>query len=58
LLYKVGAEWKPVENASGYGVAKDEVNKITFKPVTTQGLRVELTAQHGVSIGIVEWRAK
>jgi DUF1680 family protein len=58
LLYKDGAEWKPVEGASPYGVARDGWNKVTFKPVTTSGLRIELTMQPDMSAGIQEWRVK
>jgi DUF1680 family protein len=58
ILYKSGTEWKPVEDASGYGVAKDQYNRVTFKPVATTGLRLELTAQPNVSVGIQEWKVK
>jgi len=58
LLYKDGAEWKPVEGASPYGVARDGWNKVTFKPVTTSGLRIELTMQPDMSAGIQEWRVQ
>jgi len=58
VLYKEGAEWKPVENAGGYGVTKDQYNRVTFKPVTTTGLRLEMTGQSNFSIGIQEWKVK
>jgi YD repeat-containing protein len=58
LLYKSGGEWKPVEDATPYGVAKDQYNKVTFKPVMTNGLRMELTMQPQWSAGIEEWKVK
>jgi DUF1680 family protein len=58
LLYKDGDEWKPVETAGPYAVEKDKYNKVTFKPVTTTGLRVEVTMQPNVSAGIERWRVR
>jgi uncharacterized protein len=58
LLYRDGAEWKPVETMSDYAVAKDTWNTVRFKPVTTSGLRLEVTAQPKWSAGIQEWRIK
>jgi len=56
LLYKSGDDWKPVETADPYGVAKDKFNKVTFQPVTTTALRLEVQLQPGFSGGILEWR--
>ena len=58
LLYKDGDQWKPVEGASGYGVERNQYNRVTFKPANTTALRLELQAQPGVSIGIQEWKVK
>lgn len=58
ILYKVGDEWKPVENVGAYGAEKDRYNKVTFKPVTTTGLRLEVTMQPNFSAGIQEWKVK
>jgi hypothetical protein len=58
LLYKDGEEWKPVETEGAYGVEKDRFNRITFKPVTTTGLRLEVTFQQQWAAGIQEWRVK
>jgi len=58
VLYKDGVEWKPVENASPYGVEKDRYNKVSFKPVTTSGLRLEVTMQPNWSAGLQEWKVK
>jgi len=58
ILYRDGDSWKPVENTSSYDVEKDKYNKLAFKPVTTSGLRLEVTMQHDWSAGIQEWKVK
>jgi hypothetical protein len=58
VLYKYGEEWKPVETSDLYGIKKDQFNKITFKPVTTTGLKLEVTLQPNWSAGIQEWKAE
>lgn len=56
ILYKDGEEWKPVDNQGTYGVARDEYNKVRFAPVTTSGLRLQVTMQAGWSAGVNEWK--
>jgi DUF1680 family protein len=58
LLYQDGNDWKPVENLGPYGVEKNKFNKVTFKPVSTAALRVELTMQPGVSAGFQKWKVR
>jgi DUF1680 family protein len=58
LLYKAGDQWKPVETAGEYGVAKDRYNSVRFKPVITSALRLELTMQPEFSAGVQEWKVK
>ena len=58
ILYRDGEAWKPVENGEPYAVERDRYNKVTFKPVTTSGLRLEIVGQPGWSVGIQEWRVK
>ena len=58
VLYNDGAGWKPVEAAGAYGVDKDRFNTVTFKPVETSGLRLEVTMQKEWSAGLQEWRVK
>jgi hypothetical protein len=53
-----GAEWKPVESQGPYGVAVNQFNTVTFKPVETSALRIELTAQERFSAGIQEWKVE
>ncbi|GEM_PF-1928947 len=58
LLYRQGDGWKPVEQASAFGVAPDRFNEVTFKPVSTSALRIEATLLAGWSGGICEWCAE
>jgi DUF1680 family protein len=58
LFYRAGDEWKPVEAAGSFGVAKDAWNRVKFTPVTTGGLRVELAMRAGVSAGVQEWSVR
>jgi hypothetical protein len=58
VLYRDGQEWKPVETTERYPVAKDRFNDISFKPVTTTGLRLEVTLQSGWSAGIQGWKVE
>jgi hypothetical protein len=56
LLANAGGEWRPVEGASEYGVAKDRYNRVTFAPVEASGLRIEADLAPKFSGGILEWR--
>jgi hypothetical protein len=58
LLYKDGDAWKPVETTDALGTAKDAWNTVTFKPVTTTALRIEVVMQPAVSAGVQEWKVK
>jgi len=55
ILYKDGDKWVPVETTDTYGVERDKYNKITFRPVLTTGLRLELKMQPDWSAGLQEW---
>jgi hypothetical protein len=56
LVYRDGDAWKPVEDSSDYGTARDRHNDVSFKPVTTSGVRLELQLGDGVCAGVLEWR--
>lgn len=56
LLYKDGNDFKPVAGASAYGTARDRYNKVTFAPITTTALRLEVQLQNGFSGGVLEWK--
>jgi DUF1680 family protein len=58
LLYRDGQTWKPVDARDQYGVEKDRYNRVTFAPVTTSGLRLEVVAQREWAVGIQEWKVK
>jgi len=58
VLFMDGNEWKPVENASACGVAKDKYNEIVFRPVTTTQLRLEVTMQPQWSAGLQKWKVE
>ena len=56
VTYKDGDTWKPVAASGAYGVAPNAANKVTFAPVTTTALRVEVQLQDTFSGGILRWR--
>jgi hypothetical protein len=58
LLYKDGDQWKPVETTDAFDVARNAWNTLTFKPVTTSALRLEVVMQPTFSAGVQEWKVK
>jgi hypothetical protein len=57
LLYKTSdGTWKPVSGASPYGTVRDTYNRVTFVPVNTAALRIEVQLQEGMSGGILRWK--
>jgi hypothetical protein len=42
ILYKDGSVWKPVKNREAYGVEKDRFNSVSFEPVKTSAVRLEV----------------
>jgi len=58
LLYRNGQQWNPVTGVSDYGTKRDQYNCVTFDPVETSALRIELEMQADFSAGILEWRVK
>jgi hypothetical protein len=57
-LYEDGEDWRPVEAGGPYGVLRDAFNMVTFRPVTTGALRLEVTMQPEWSAGVQEWRVR
>ena len=53
-----GAGWKSVENPSNYGVALDRYNNVTFTPVKTTALRIQVQLKPDWSGGIFEWEVE
>jgi len=58
LLYKDGEKFKEVSGAGMYGTEKDKFNKVTFDPVETTMLRIEVQLKPQVSAGILEVKVK
>lgn len=58
LLYRDGGDWTPVASSDAYAVEKDRYNTVSFTPVTTTGLRLEVDARPELSVGIQEWKVK
>lgn len=54
VVYWSRGEWKPVVAHGEYEVKKDGYSEVTFDPVTTDSLRVEVELQEGYSGGILE----
>jgi uncharacterized protein len=58
LLYRSGDRWMPVQPTTAYGVAPNAWNTVSFAPVTSDALRVEVTMQKGFSAGLQEFRIR
>ncbi len=56
ISYRVGEAWKPVESPSAFGTALNQFNKVMFRPVQANGLRLEVELQPNLSGGILEWK--
>ncbi len=48
--------WHPVKNASGFGTEPDQFNRVTFDPITTTRLRLNVQLRPTMSGGILEMR--
>jgi uncharacterized protein len=57
LLWRDGAAWKEVKRTGGssYGTALDRLNAVSFEPVRTRELKLEVRLQPDFSGGILEW---
>ena len=56
LTYKAADAWKPVPNPTAYTTDINKYNKVTFDPVETTALRMEVELQPDFSGGVLEWR--
>jgi DUF1680 family protein len=56
VLYRVGERWTPVEPAEAYATELNKYNRVTFRPVECNGLRIEAQLQPNFSAGILEWK--
>jgi hypothetical protein len=55
VLYKDGAEWKEVARPTAAGVEVNTYNRVSFDPVTTTAVRLDVQLKAGYSGGILEW---
>lgn len=55
LYYKKDGEWLPVKNTSPYIITKDKYNVVTFEPVKTTAIKMEIQLPKDNSTGIHEW---
>lgn len=58
ILYKKDGQWLPVKNTTPYTISKDNFNTLSFEPVTTTALRMEIQLPVDNSAGIHEWTVK
>jgi hypothetical protein len=58
VLFQRGGRWVPVESTEPYDVAKDAYNWVSFQPIRTSALRLEIQSQEEFSIGILEWEVQ
>lgn len=56
VQYWNGSAWVNVSNPSGLGVKANQYNKTTFTPVTTNKIRLLMTAKQTLSTGIEQWK--
>jgi hypothetical protein len=56
LLYSDGGDWKPVETKGPYATDVNQYNKVSFVPVTTRKLKIEVDQASDASAGVLEWR--
>ncbi len=56
IQYWNGSAWVNVSNPVGLGVSGNQYNKTTFTPVTTNKIRLNITAKSTHSTGILEWK--
>jgi hypothetical protein len=58
VLFLENGGWKPVYAPDGYKVLKDGWNELQFEPVKTSAMRLEISGQDGVSVGLHEWEVR
>ena len=50
--------WVPVQAKGAYGTKKDVANRVTFRPVTTTRLKLEVQLPDHYATGLFEWEVK
>ena len=54
VSYENAYSWSRVDKPTGYGVKRDEYNRVDFSPVVSGAVRIEVKQQPGYSSGILE----
>jgi hypothetical protein len=57
ISYLDGNQWKPAQG-SVWGTERDKFNHVTFQPVTTTAVRLEVNFQSTFSAGVQRWQVK
>jgi uncharacterized protein len=55
ILYKSNDQWLPVKTRKNYEVLKDQYSEVTFEPVSTEAIRLEIDLPKEHSAGMMEW---
>jgi DUF1680 family protein len=58
VYYQKDGKWLPVKNTTPYTVAKDQYNTVSFEPVRTTALKLEVQLPVDNATGIHEWIVK
>jgi len=59
IVYRTeDSQWQPVTSASDYTIRKRDPVRVTFNPVTTRALRLEVDLPKDFSAGIYEWEVE
>lgn len=56
MQYWNGTSWVNISDAKGLGVEGNKYNTTTFSPITTNKIRLNMTAKSGSSTGVLEWK--
>jgi hypothetical protein len=59
LLYRDSAgQWQPVNGVAEYPIRKTDPVRVSFEPLTTQALRLEVQLPKDFSAGLYEWEVE
>ncbi len=58
IEYRDGETWKPVAPSTGYPVKKNAWCEVSFTPVTTTALRLQVQLQKQWAAGVHEWKVE
>jgi len=56
ISWKRAGQWEPVAPTGNYTVTKDAFDRVTFEPVPTLEVRLEVELPKDASSGVLEWR--